>query len=153
MARIRVSHRYGASFEVRVRGHRLIVDQPSTHGGDDQGPTPTELFVASLGACVAHYAQAYLLKHGLSTGGVAVESDFHWDEAGTRVAGITLSLRLPADVDEGRREAALRAAMRCAVHRSIQTSPEITIRLAGTAAAAMIPVPGAEEGAAEGAAV
>lgn len=131
MARIRVSHRYGVSFEVRIRGHRLVVDQPTTHGGDDQGPTPTELFVASLAACSAHYAQTYLAKHGLSTGGVSADSDFRWDESGTRVARITVSLRLPPDVEEARREAALRAAGRCAVHLSIENPPEIEIQLAG----------------------
>jgi putative redox protein len=130
VARIRVAHRYGASFEISIRGHRLVVDQPTTHGGDDQGPTPTELFVASLAACSAHYAQTYLARHGVSAGGVSVDSSFAWDAGGTRVERISLLLRLPAEVGEERRAAALRAASRCAVHMSLEHPPEVVLELA-----------------------
>lgn len=130
MARIRVAHRFGVSFEVRVRGHRLVVDQPVSHGGDDQGPTPTELFVASLAACSAHYAQTYLARHGVTPSGVVVESEFRWDESGSRVERISLLLRLPPEVEGQRREAALRAARRCAVHLSLEQPPEISLELA-----------------------
>lgn len=37
----------GESYEVAVRGHLVRVNQPVDAGGQDSGPTPTELFVAS----------------------------------------------------------------------------------------------------------
>ena len=43
----------GDAYTISVRGHVLRVDQPTDAGGGDTGPTPTELFVASLAACVA----------------------------------------------------------------------------------------------------
>jgi hypothetical protein len=43
----------GEAYEVSVRGHQVIVDQPTDAGGQDTAPTPTELFVASLATCVA----------------------------------------------------------------------------------------------------
>jgi putative redox protein len=36
--------------EVRVGPHRVAVDEPPDHGGDDTGPTPTELVLAALTA-------------------------------------------------------------------------------------------------------
>lgn len=53
MPNLSVAHQAGDRFELQVRGHRLLCDQPPGRGGTDQGPTPTELFVASLAACVA----------------------------------------------------------------------------------------------------
>ena len=37
--------------DVSVRGHELRVDEPEAQGGDDSGPMPTELFLASLASC------------------------------------------------------------------------------------------------------
>jgi uncharacterized OsmC-like protein len=53
MPNLSVTHQTADRFELQVRGHRLLCDQPLADGGDDQGPTPTELFVGSLAACVA----------------------------------------------------------------------------------------------------
>jgi putative redox protein len=36
---------------VPVRQFELVVDEPPSAGGDDTGPTPTELFLASLASC------------------------------------------------------------------------------------------------------
>jgi putative redox protein len=57
MPNLSVAHQGGDRFELGMRGHRLTCDQPLADGGDDQGPTPTELFVGSLAACVGFYAR------------------------------------------------------------------------------------------------
>ena len=62
----------GEAYEMTVRGHRVVVDQPADAGGQDSAPTPTELFVASLAACVAFYAGRFLTRHGYSRDGLAV---------------------------------------------------------------------------------
>jgi putative redox protein len=53
MSEILIRHVQGDHFLVDVGGHTLSVDQPEASGGEDRGPTPTELFVAGLAACVA----------------------------------------------------------------------------------------------------
>ena len=50
---IEVRHVDGEEYEIRIGGHRVRVDQPMESGGHDRGPTPTDLFVGSLAACVA----------------------------------------------------------------------------------------------------
>lgn len=51
----------GYRCRVPIRGFDVLVDEPATVGGTDTGPTPTELLLASLGACltlaVAHVAR------------------------------------------------------------------------------------------------
>ena len=44
-------------------------------GGEDTGPTPTELFIASLAGCVAFYARRYLDRHDQPTEGLTVEAE------------------------------------------------------------------------------
>jgi putative redox protein len=50
---VEVGYLDGEAYQIRVRGHRVRVDQPVDAHGADSAPTPTELFVASLGTCVA----------------------------------------------------------------------------------------------------
>jgi uncharacterized OsmC-like protein len=40
-------------FDIPIRDHVVTVDQPVEVGGEDNGPSPTELLVASLASCVA----------------------------------------------------------------------------------------------------
>jgi len=38
--------------EVKMRHHTILLDSGMDEGGGDQGPTPTEIFLASLGSCI-----------------------------------------------------------------------------------------------------
>ncbi len=55
----------GDAYDMDVKGHTIRVDQPEVAGGTNTGPSPTDLWVASLGGCVAYYAGKYLRDHGL----------------------------------------------------------------------------------------
>jgi putative redox protein len=120
----------GEAYEVMVRGHRVLVDQPADHGGTDGGPTPTELFVASLAACVAFDAGRYLTRHGYSRDGLAVSAGYEMaSDRPARVGNIRLTVRVPADLPS-QRWAALRAVVsHCTVHYSLASPPSVTIDL------------------------
>lgn len=124
------------AIEVMIRGHRLVLDQPVDEGGADQGPTPTELFVAALAACSVHYARAYLRQHDHEE--VGADCSFETSE-GTphRVTEIDLTLELPATLDEHRLSAALRAAGHCTVHNTLAVPPVTRFAYKQAAAAAV----------------
>ncbi|SRR6266545_4466036 len=126
-----VTHLYGDAFEIEVRGHHLTVDQPVDAGGADLGPTPTELFAASLAACVGFYAGRFLRRHGLATEGLEVHCEATMSsELPARLAAVTLRLAgLPA-LPERRRAALLAVVDHCTVHNSIRHAPQIRIELA-----------------------
>lgn len=120
----------GESYEFAVRGHCMLVDQPSDAGGDDEAPTPTELFVASLATCVAFYAGRYLTRHGLGRDGLGVSVSYRMaTDQPARVADIRLSLRIPEEFPEARRAALLAVASHCTVHNTLASPPTITIDL------------------------
>jgi putative redox protein len=125
MERIAVRHEAGDRFRISIRGHEVVVDQPSP-SGDDAGPTPTELFVASLTACAAFYARRFLARHGLPDGALTVWSTFAWAPDHSRVSAIELHVGVP-DVLPDELESALRRAVeRCTVHESIRHTPVVT---------------------------
>jgi putative redox protein len=118
----------GEAYEVRVRGHRLVVDQPAGAGGQDTAPTPTELFVASLATCVAFYAGRYLMRHGYSRDGLAVSAGYEMaGDRPARVRSVRLAVRVPAGLPPGRWAALRAVASRCTVHNSLTVPPSVTI--------------------------
>ena len=120
----------GEAYEVTVRGHRLVVDQPADAGGQDSAPTPTELFVASLASCVAFYVGRFLTRHGYSRDGLAVSAGYEMaSDRPARVSSVRLAVRVPADLPP-ERWAALRAvASHCTVHNSLASPPSVSIDL------------------------
>jgi uncharacterized OsmC-like protein len=120
----------GEAYEVTVRGHRLVVDQPADAGGQDSGPTPTELFVASLASCAAFYAGRFLTRHGYSRDGLAVSAGYEMaSDRPARVRNVRLIVRVPAGLPP-ERWAALRAvASHCTVHNTLTSPPSVIIDL------------------------
>ena len=120
----------GEAYEVRVRGHRVVVDQPAGAGGQDAAPTPTELFVASLATCVAFYAGRFLTRHGYSRDGLAVAAGYEMaSDRPARVSNVRLTVRVPAGLPPGRWAALRAVASHCTVHNSLASPPSVSIDL------------------------
>jgi putative redox protein len=128
--RLRVDYEAGDRFRIAVRQHTFCVDQPASEGGDDTAPTPTELFAASLAACVAFYARRFLSRHGLPVDGLSVAAEFGMASHPTRVGEITLQVQVPGGLPSQRQAALLAVASHCTVHRTLLQPPEVRIELA-----------------------
>jgi uncharacterized OsmC-like protein len=118
-------------YAVRVRGHELIVDQPADAGGTDLGPTPVELFVASLASCVAHYAGGFLARHHICRDGLRVDTSWQMSQnRPARVASVTLRITPPPAMPPERLPALLAVARACTVHNSLEQHPDVRIEVA-----------------------
>lgn len=134
MATVSVAHQTGNQFEIDIRGHQLWVDQPGKGAPGEAGPTPTELFVASLAACVGHYAVAFLRRHELAYQGLRVECDWVMRAAQpARVGRVDLRVMPPGEVPEQARAGLQAAVEQCTVHNSLRQPPPVTVSLAGAA--------------------
>jgi uncharacterized OsmC-like protein len=122
-----VRHLEGDRFAIDIRGHTLWVDQPVDAGGCDSAPTPTELFVAGLGSCVAFYARRYLARHQLPSDGLAVAVDYDIGGRPTRVTRVAVRITPPAGLPQARRAAFLAVASHCTVHNTLSQPPDIEI--------------------------
>jgi putative redox protein len=136
MSDIRVTYRDGDQLVVHVGNHELLVDQPEDAGGDDLGPTPTELFVGGLAACVGFYAERYLRRHRLDPTGLTVECDYDFSEdRPARVSDVRIAVTAPG-LPDARREPFARVIEHCTVHNSLMHTPAVTIELARSERAA-----------------
>jgi uncharacterized OsmC-like protein len=122
---ITVRHEARDRFRMSIRGHDVVVDQPAPASGDE-GPTPVELFVASLGACAAFYARRFLDRHGLGEGELEVLCEFEWATDHSRVTAIALRIQVPLRLPDGIETALLRVIDRCTVRESIGEELAVT---------------------------
>ncbi|TYB40157.1 OsmC family protein [Actinomadura chibensis] len=137
MSEMRVVHREGDAFAVLVRDHVIHVDQPYAAGGMDAGPTPVELFVASLAACAAHYARRYLVRRHLPADGLEVTVGFTMSAgAPARVSRVEVRLRPPVRLSDEDTGGLLAAVTGCTVHNSILDPPRVDVRLENEVTAA-----------------
>jgi putative redox protein len=111
--------RKGYEHEVEIREHRIIVDEPESSGGTDQGPTPTELLAASLASCTAITIEMYANRKEWGLGTVEVAVDYM--EATTDdPATFDLRITLGAELSDEHRDRLLTIAGKCPVHRALK---------------------------------
>ncbi|GAB2856678.1 hypothetical protein GCM10022221_65470 [Actinocorallia aurea] len=135
MTEIKIVHQDGDAFTIFIRDHVVHVDVPRA-GGYDSGPTPLELFVASIAACIAHYARRHLKDHGLPHTGLEVGAGFTMITSDPqRVTSMSLDVRIPWKLSESEKTGLLNALNPCPVLASLQTAPDVsaTVTCAPTA--------------------
>jgi putative redox protein len=59
--------------EIHIRNHTIIADELVQDGGTDEGPTPMEILVGTLGACIAVTTRAYAQRKNWPLEGISVE--------------------------------------------------------------------------------
>jgi putative redox protein len=128
-AKMTVHHLGADRFAIDIRGHRLVVDQPS-EVDNEAGPTPTELFVAALASCAAHFAHRVLIRDDPDAT-VKVTCWFRTSTgAPNRVELVELEVALPPGLSAQRRASVERAMQHCTVHESLTQPPHVVISVA-----------------------
>ncbi len=121
---IRVQHLGNAKFEASARGHRIICDQPPTNGGADEGMTPPEFLLVSLGTCAGFYAAQYLKTRGLPTDGLEVRVAADKVLGPARLNSFRIEVFVPP-LDPQHEAGVLRAAKACLVHNTLINTPAV----------------------------
>jgi uncharacterized OsmC-like protein len=132
---VRVEHLGGVQFEIKARQHTIACDQPAENGGFDEGMTPPELLLASLGSCAGFYAAMYLKKHKLAAEGtvVRVTADKMKDPA--RVDNFRIAVDVPANFDEKHRAGIENSIHHCLIHNTLLNPPKISLEIRSVAMA------------------
>lgn len=63
------------AFETKVRNHVFVMDTQASSGGDNKGPTPKELLIASVIGCTAMDIIAILKKHKMTPTKLVVSAE------------------------------------------------------------------------------
>ena len=130
---ITVEHLGSVQFEIKTRGHTIVSDQPVESGGFDEGMTPPELLLASLGSCAAYYAAQYLTKHKLASEGtrVRVTCDKVKDPV-PRLNNFVIEVNALTVLSQEHRKGLLEAVEHCLVHNTLLNPPRIALKVQDT---------------------
>jgi putative redox protein len=113
---------------VRVRDHRVTVDEPREAGGHDEGPSPQELLAASLASCTAITMEMYAQRKGWDIGDVEVDCEYQPAERGTPTK-FELVVRLPDTLPPEQVEKLKVIAAKCPIHRTLDGEVMFTERV------------------------
>lgn len=126
---LNVRHLGAWQFEIEARGHRIACDQPEENGGFDEGMTPPELLLASLGSCAGYYAVEYLRRNKLAADGVRVRVAAEKAKKPARLDRFVVDVETPAPLPAEHSKGVEQAVHRCIIHATLLNPPKITTRI------------------------
>lgn len=103
---------------IKMRDHRLNVDEDQEKGGADAAPCPQELLAASLASCTAITMEMYAERKGWDLTGVEVDVSYTPAERGCPTK-FDMVLRLPEGLSDEQIERLQIIATKCPVHRTL----------------------------------
>ena len=87
----------GKKVDSHFKGFTVRTDQPEKAGGEGTAPSPTELFLVSIGSCVGYFALVFCDKRKLNTDGLKVTADFQANKKTYMIEKVIFELTLPTD--------------------------------------------------------
>ena len=131
---VTVEHIGAVQFEIRARGHVIASDQPVENGGFDEGMTPPELLLASLGSCAGYYAVQYFRKNKLGVEGTQVRVSAEKAANPARMENFQIHVAVPTALTEAQTVGIEEAVHHCLVHNTLLYPPKITLEVSSLVA-------------------
>lgn len=101
---------------IETASHIIKADEPSTVGGSDEGLTPGQLLLASLGACTAITLKMYVNRKNWEVGQIRVELSMQTDKA-QNLTSIKRRILFSSAATEEQKQRLLQIANACPLHR------------------------------------
>lgn len=116
-----VEYMEGHSTEIKFLDTGAIVrtDVPEAYGGKGKEMSPTDLFAASLGACILSMMGMQAKRLGLAFQGVKALVTKNQGAVAGGIGEVLVHIYLPEELDTGAREKLEKAAKNCPVHHCI----------------------------------
>ena len=98
----------GMKIECTAGNHTLFIDQPTSSGGTDSGPTPLEYYQFAIAGCISSIARIVAKQKGIDLRGISITSSGDLDvdvllgKSNASRAGFTsisMTVDLDADLD------------------------------------------------------
>jgi uncharacterized OsmC-like protein len=136
MLEVSVEHLGAVQFEIKTRGLSIVSDQPAENGGFDEGMTPPELLLASLGSCAGFYAADYLKRQKLAVEGTKVRVTAEKAKNPARLDHFRIEVDVPVGLSEEHVKGVEEAVYRCLIHNTLTHPPQIELTVKGAVTAA-----------------
>ncbi|MFW6111689.1 MAG: OsmC family protein [Candidatus Bipolaricaulota bacterium] len=125
----------GMSVESKVRNFEFITDEPEEKNGTNQGPTPVEYLLASLGSCICIMTRMMAGKMELEIDSVSTEVEGDIDYSGIAnpekvrpgVGEIRVKVEVKGDLSEDQKRKIVETAEnRCPVTDTLKHSVDVS---------------------------
>ena len=123
---------------IEIGEHHVFADEPIAFGGTDQGPTPYELLLASLGSCTAMTLIMYAKRKNWPLGDIHVtlthnrvhakDCELSENETGL-IDVIERNIEIQNDLGQENMERLRQIADRCPVHKTMSQRPIIKTKI------------------------
>jgi putative redox protein len=124
--------------DIVANGHKILADEPESKGGDNRGPNPYDLLLASLAACKVITVHMYANRKGWPVEKVnismnhrkidAADCDDCTSQSG-KVDEILCDISFEGDLDDEQRQRLAEIADRCPVHRTLNSETKVRTTL------------------------
>jgi uncharacterized OsmC-like protein len=129
--------------EISAGNHSFLSDETVRSGGDDIGPAPYDLLLASLASCKVITVLMYAERKGWPVEGVSVylehkkipasECEDCQTDGNAKVDIIQSNITFAGDLDEAQIARLAEISDRCPVHRTLTSETKIRTRVVGAA--------------------
>jgi len=126
---VTITYAQGVQFTAQSRQHTLVSDQPLDNHGQDQGMTPPEWFLASLGACIGFYAVKFLETRQLDPTGLSIHVSANKASQPTRLDPIHIQVKVGIPLDPHQEAGLCRAVDACIIHNTLTHPPTLTTEI------------------------
>jgi len=129
-----VEHLGTVQFAIKARQHTVVCDQPAENNGYDEGMTPPELLLASLGSCAAYYAVDYLKRNHILRDGVTTLVTAEKVKGPFRLDNFRIEVHVPGEIAPEHMKGLEEAVHRCLIHNTLLHPPKMEVAIEAAAA-------------------
>lgn len=130
MPKVSVSLKDRLKTDIKVRNHSLKADEPHENGGDDTGPTPSEMLLSAIGSCQAITMKLYADRKEWQLEGVDIELTLEkqkaddypgFDNRGRPMIDVIATrIRLQGNLTPEQKARIVEIGGRCPVHKTVE---------------------------------
>jgi putative redox protein len=125
---ILIEHHEDVRFSARQGNHQVTIDLPESHGGNDQGMSPPQLFVSAIGACIGVYIADYCDNHAIQYQGMRLHLDWKYREKPRRISSVRVRVELPGGMLPAEHEQGIQNTVQhCLLHNTLANKPEFVV--------------------------
>jgi ribosomal protein S12 methylthiotransferase accessory factor len=106
------------------KGFTIKTDQSKEEGGENSAPTPSDLFFASIGACMGLYAANFCEKRNIDPKRLKLGVELHSNEKTYVIEKILFDIGLPAEFPPKYTSALIRSMKLCYLKKHFEQPPQ-----------------------------